>query len=113
MKADIYDVFVRRVLQAIGNEKKTKGEIAITYKRLYPPTFREKFLQPERDDEFLVKIDSAVTFLVQEGYIKAEIISFTDRALKVPLVKYALTQVGLQEVLKLKTKEKIESRKRN
>jgi hypothetical protein len=99
VEKDINNVFVRRVLTCL-NETKTKDEVVRRYDQLYPPTKFERIIGRLRRDEAIEDISTALTFLLQEEYIKTEVFSYTDRALRVPIIRYSRTAKGTQEISK-------------
>jgi hypothetical protein len=64
----------------------------------------ERIFAAKRQDEIEYEISKVITFLVQSGHVKTEVISFTDHALFIPLVKYSLTPKGQQELSSIKKK---------
>ena len=100
MKLNIEDVLIRRVLRCIVESEKTKEEIFAKYLQLYPPSVFAKILTPVRKEEQQVQIDRSITFLVKGGYVKTEITSFTNRALRIPRVTYSATPLGTHELMK-------------
>lgn len=103
MTFDIKAVLVRRILVCL-DEARTKEELLARYSQLYPPTRLERIFSAKRDDEIEYEISKNITRLIQLGYIKVEVISFTNRALRIPLVKYSITHKGMQEFYAIKKK---------
>lgn len=103
MTLDITSVSVHRVLMCL-DEPRTKKDLLIRYGQLFPPTYLERIFSPKRQSEIEVEVSRSVFFLITSEYVKTEVISFTDRALRVPLVKYSLTPKGQQELSGTKKK---------
>lgn len=105
-KAHITDVFVRQILRCIDGPM-TKDEVASVYLRLYPPNYFERKIGKVRSDEFLVSLDRAVSYLVREGYINTEVISYTENYFdfsgRIPVIRYTRSVLGNLEIGSRKT----------
>lgn len=106
-KLKLTDIHVRRILFVLSrgreqknahpNDLKSLKEITDLYNQLFPPSIIGRFIGTQLSEAFIKNI---LGFLVTEGLVLKEILTFTDRYLKTPKMHYRLSQAGLQRVPK-------------
>lgn len=96
-----------------SNEKVTRGVFVILnsatwfsletvtneYNRMYPPSWIKKTIGLKVDKR---EIEQVLRLLIADGYAQSELFSFTDVTHDPPLVRYRLTQGGIQYFASLK-----------
>lgn len=103
MKHTRTDIRVRRVLstlarsQSIENREfggsKSLDEMTQSYNKYYPPGIIGKIVGSR-----MLKADmkSILDFLVEEGLVSRELLSFTDQYLRAPELYYHVNQAGIR-----------------
>ncbi len=69
------------------------------YNKKYPPSLVGRIIGFKVSEHEIGKV---LRILIQEGYVKSESFSFTDIAHDPPVIRYRLTQVGIQYLASLK-----------
>lgn len=101
------DIRVRRVLLILSRERgktntvhnglKSLTETTNLYNKFFPPSIIGRIVGLGLSE---TEIKAILDFLVAEGLVIKEVLTFTDRYLKVPVVHYHLSKTGLQKVPK-------------
>jgi hypothetical protein len=103
MKHTRTDIRVRRVLSTLTRNQSTPSkefagskslrEVTLTYNKYYPPGIFGKIVGLHVSE---VEIKSMLDFLVTEGLVARELLSFTDQYLKAPELYYHLSRAGTE-----------------
>lgn len=103
MKHTLTDIRTRRVLstldrsQRIENKEfggsKSLKEVTLAHNKYYPPGILGKLVGMGMSE---TEMKSRLDFLIGEGLVSKELLSFTDQCLEMPELHYHLSQAGIQ-----------------
>ncbi len=92
------DTLVTRTLSCLrGYKKKSLAEITQEYNRYYPPGIIKKTIGIRVEEYHILPV---LEFLIVNQFVRAELLSFTNKPLPIPEKFYTLTRAGAQYVNK-------------